>query len=143
MVKNGKLRVPITQIKKIFLLLGKSNHWDMNARNFFMWYLFWNLLLLFLRHINRYDYWYQPYHNVMISTEWGHPRSFCQGFDLDHVKNGHYGTHINVFDWKEGKLLQVCFKWTTRLNSFTLVNSQDFQEMIFILYKSSISAFSE
>ena len=22
----------------------------------------------------RYDYWYQPYHNVMISTEWGHPR---------------------------------------------------------------------
>ena len=26
-----------------------------------------------------YDFWYQPYHNVMISTEWGHPRSFFGG----------------------------------------------------------------
>lgn len=55
----------------------------------------------------RYDYWYQPYHNVMISTEWGHPRVFGPGFNPDDVKNGNYGTHLNVFDWKKGKLLQV------------------------------------
>ncbi len=22
----------------------------------------------------RYDFWYQPFHNVMISTEWGEPK---------------------------------------------------------------------
>lgn len=53
-----------------------------------------------------YDYWYQPFHNVMISTEWGHPRSFIKGFNPEDVKNGHYGTHLNVYDWKKGKLLQ-------------------------------------
>merc|ERR1712241_1410284 len=36
----------------------------------------------------------------------GHPRSFCQGFNPEHLKDGHYGTHINVFDWKEGRLIQ-------------------------------------
>ena len=34
----------------------------------------------------RYDFWYQPYHNVMISTEWGHPRSFFQGLNMEHVE---------------------------------------------------------
>lgn len=28
-----------------------------------------------------YDYWYQPFHNVMISTEWGAPKAFLKGFD--------------------------------------------------------------
>ena len=32
-----------------------------------------------------YDYWYQPYHNVMISTEWGHPRCFTKGLDVADV----------------------------------------------------------
>merc|ERR1711860_127115 len=47
-----------------------------------------------------YDYWYQPYHNVMISTEWGHPRCFFGGLDLADVEKGNYGTHLNVYDWK-------------------------------------------
>merc|ERR1711971_1280098 len=53
-----------------------------------------------------YDFWYQPYHNVMISTEWGHPRSFFGGLDLKDVEAGNYGTHLNVFDWKQRKLIQ-------------------------------------
>merc|ERR1711997_1243612 len=53
-----------------------------------------------------YDFWYQPYHNVMISTEWGHPRCFFEGLDLADVENGSYGTHLNVYDWKERKLIQ-------------------------------------
>jgi len=53
-----------------------------------------------------YDFWYQPYHNVMISTEWGHPRCFFKGLDLADVENGGYGTHLNVYDWKEKKLTQ-------------------------------------
>jgi len=53
-----------------------------------------------------YDFWYQPYHNVMISTEWGHPRSFMKGFDPKDVEEGNYGTHLNVYDWSERKLIQ-------------------------------------
>jgi len=53
-----------------------------------------------------YDFWYQPYHNVMISTEWGHPRSFFKGLDLQDVTEGNYGTHLNVYDWKTRKLIQ-------------------------------------
>jgi len=53
-----------------------------------------------------YDFWYQPYHNVLISTEWGHPKSFFNGLDMNHVEEGHYGTHLNVYDWTTRKLVQ-------------------------------------
>lgn len=33
-----------------------------------------------------YDYWYQPYHNIMISTEWGTPDAFSKGFNPEHLK---------------------------------------------------------
>ena len=35
-----------------------------------------------------YDFWYQPRHNVMISTEWGAPKSLADGFNPQHVKDG-------------------------------------------------------
>ncbi len=35
-----------------------------------------------------YDFWYQPKHNVMISTEWGHPWAFKSGFNPEHVQKG-------------------------------------------------------
>lgn len=35
-----------------------------------------------------YDYWYQPRHNVMISTEWGEPNALKEGFSMDDVLNG-------------------------------------------------------
>lgn len=35
-----------------------------------------------------YDFWYQPRHNVMMSTEWGAPKVLADGFDLAHVKEG-------------------------------------------------------
>ena len=35
-----------------------------------------------------YDFWYQPRHNVMISSEWGEPKSLCQGFNPQHVADG-------------------------------------------------------
>ena len=35
-----------------------------------------------------YDFWYQPRHNVMISTEWGAPRCWRNGFKLDDVESG-------------------------------------------------------
>jgi selenium-binding protein 1 len=35
-----------------------------------------------------YDFWYQPRHDVMVSTEWGTPRIFKCGFDPAHVAEG-------------------------------------------------------
>jgi len=35
-----------------------------------------------------YDYWYQPRHNVMISTEWGSPDMIKAGFNPEHVAKG-------------------------------------------------------
>jgi selenium-binding protein 1 len=46
-----------------------------------------------------YDFWYQPRHNVMISTEWGHPWALSKGFDPQHVAKGYYGHSLNVWDW--------------------------------------------
>jgi len=35
-----------------------------------------------------YDFWYQPRHNVMISTEWGAPWAIRSGFKPEHVAQG-------------------------------------------------------
>ncbi len=48
-----------------------------------------------------YDYWYQPRHNVMISSEWGAPNTVSKGFNPADVANGKYGRQIHFWDWKE------------------------------------------
>ncbi len=53
-----------------------------------------------------YDFWYQPRHNVMISSEWGSPNTVSQGFNLDDVKAGKYGQQLHFWDWKERKINQ-------------------------------------
>ena len=35
-----------------------------------------------------YDFWYQPRHNVMISSEWAAPNVFKDGFNPAHVEAG-------------------------------------------------------
>lgn len=35
-----------------------------------------------------YDFWYQPRHNVMISSEWGVPNLLKNGFNPQHVAEG-------------------------------------------------------
>jgi selenium-binding protein 1 len=54
-----------------------------------------------------YDFWYQPRHNVMISTEWGAPWAIKQGFNPEHVAQGHYGHSLNVWDWSTHQLIQT------------------------------------
>ncbi|XP_010139441.1 PREDICTED: selenium-binding protein 1 [Buceros rhinoceros silvestris] len=46
-----------------------------------------------------YDFWYQPRHSVLVSTEWGVPKVLADGFDPADVEKGHYGRHLNVWDW--------------------------------------------
>jgi selenium-binding protein 1 len=54
-----------------------------------------------------YDFWYQPRHNVMVSSEWGAPQTFMKGFDPKDVAAGKYGTQIHFWDWKERKIAQT------------------------------------
>ncbi|KAK7886196.1 hypothetical protein WMY93_025817 [Mugilogobius chulae] len=54
-----------------------------------------------------YDFWYQPRHNVMMSTEWGAPKALINGFDPKHVQQGLYGQRIHVWDWTTHRKLQT------------------------------------
>ncbi|XP_033933256.1 methanethiol oxidase [Pseudochaenichthys georgianus] len=54
-----------------------------------------------------YDFWYQPRHNVMISTEWGAPKALANGFNPDHVKEGLYGSSLHIWDWTSHRKLQT------------------------------------
>jgi methanethiol oxidase len=53
-----------------------------------------------------YDFWYQPRHNVMVSSEWGAPKTFYPGFDLNDVAAGNYGRQLHFWDWHERKIIQ-------------------------------------
>lgn len=48
-----------------------------------------------------YDFWYQPRHNMMISSEWGAPNTFMPGFDLDDVAKGKYGQQVHFWNFRE------------------------------------------
>jgi selenium-binding protein 1 len=48
-----------------------------------------------------YDFWYQPRHNVMVSSEWGAPKTYSQGFNPADVEAGKYGHQLHFWDWKK------------------------------------------
>ena len=54
-----------------------------------------------------YDFWYQPRHNVMVSSEWAAPNTVSRGFKLDDVKAGKYGQRLHFWDWKERKIAKT------------------------------------
>jgi len=55
-----------------------------------------------------YDFWYQPYHDVMISTEWGVPRYFKKGFEPWQVNDPDvYGRSLNFYKWSTHELIQT------------------------------------
>ncbi len=54
-----------------------------------------------------YDFWYQPRHNVMVSSEWAAPNTVVPGFKLDDVKAGKYGQRLHFWDWKERKIAKT------------------------------------
>lgn len=53
-----------------------------------------------------YDFWYQPRHNVMISSEWGAPWAWKPGFNPKHLEEGHYGSHLNIWNWQTHELVK-------------------------------------
>jgi selenium-binding protein 1 len=52
-----------------------------------------------------YDFWYQPRHNVMVSSEWAAPNTVMPGFKLEDVQAGKYGQHLNFWDWRRRELV--------------------------------------
>ncbi|QIB73873.1 selenium-binding protein [Halogeometricum borinquense] len=54
-----------------------------------------------------YDFWYQPRHNVMISSEWAAPATYQPGFDMEDVEEGRYGHRLNFWNWEEHELEQT------------------------------------
>ncbi len=53
-----------------------------------------------------YDFWYQPRHNVMVSSEWAAPNTFQRGFDVKDVEAGKYGHSLCFWDWTKKHLLK-------------------------------------
>ncbi|WP_435348797.1 selenium-binding protein SBP56-related protein [Haloarchaeobius sp. HRN-SO-5] len=54
-----------------------------------------------------YDFWYQPRHNAMISSEWAAPKTYQPGFDMDDVEAGNYGHELNFWNWEERTVEQT------------------------------------
>src|SRR6266699_12275 len=53
-----------------------------------------------------YDFWYQPRHNVMVSSEWAAPNTYSAGFNLDDVAAGIYGRQLHFWDWTTHEIVQ-------------------------------------
>ena len=55
-----------------------------------------------------YDFWYQPYFDVLVSSEWGAPKKFKRGWlaeDLEDLQQ--YGCRINFYKWSTQTLYQT------------------------------------
>lgn len=53
-----------------------------------------------------YDFWYQPYYDIMVSTEWGTPNVFKKGFKPEDAVSEDYGRSLNFFSWSKRELIQ-------------------------------------
>ncbi|KAK9915575.1 hypothetical protein WJX75_001008 [Coccomyxa subellipsoidea] len=53
-----------------------------------------------------YDFWYQPRHNVMVSSQWGAPSSFTKGFNPADVPTA-YGDTLTFWDWEKREVVQT------------------------------------
>ncbi|UJR32416.1 hypothetical protein I4U23_019878 [Adineta vaga] len=54
-----------------------------------------------------YDFWYQPRHNVMVSSEWAAPNVFDKGFNPNDVPLGKYGRQLHFWDWSQRKHIKT------------------------------------
>jgi len=56
-------------------------------------------------HLN-HDFWYQPAHNVMVSTEFAAPAVYAPGFKLSDLGEGKYGTGVCFWNWEQRTLIK-------------------------------------
>ena len=53
-----------------------------------------------------YDFWYQPRKNVLVSSEFGEPNAYEEGFDPEDVGKGRYGSRLHFWDLEDRTLQQ-------------------------------------
>ena len=73
----------------------------------------------------------------MISTSWGAPKAFSKGFNLQHVADGLYGSHLHVYSWPGGEMKQLIDLGPTGL--LPLEVTYLFQNMICIFLSGDIN----
>ncbi|KAG5671211.1 hypothetical protein PVAND_001422 [Polypedilum vanderplanki] len=55
-----------------------------------------------------YDFWYQPYFDVLIGTEWGAPKLFRKEFSISAMQSTRdFGQRLNVYSYNDGTLLDT------------------------------------
>ncbi|EDO41029.1 predicted protein, partial [Nematostella vectensis] len=54
-----------------------------------------------------YDFWYQPRHNVLMSTEWGAAGGFHSGILSGRSNFEMFGSHVHVWDWTTHEKVQT------------------------------------
>ena len=54
-----------------------------------------------------YDFWYQPRRNVLISSEFGEPNAYEEGFDIEDVGAGRYGQRLHFWNLETRTLEQT------------------------------------
>ncbi|MDP9189205.1 MAG: selenium-binding family protein [Actinomycetota bacterium] len=54
-----------------------------------------------------YDFWYQPRHNTLVSSEWAAPNTFSDGFDPADVAAGRYGHQLHFWDLERRAKVQT------------------------------------
>ena len=54
-----------------------------------------------------YDFWYSPRHNTLLSSEWGAPNTFLDGFNPDDVAEGKYGRQLHFWDLERHAKVQT------------------------------------
>ncbi len=54
-----------------------------------------------------YDFWYQPRHNTLVSSEWAAPNTFKDGFDPADVAAGRYGRRLHFWDLERRAKVQT------------------------------------
>jgi selenium-binding protein 1 len=54
-----------------------------------------------------YDFWYQPRQNALVSSEWGAPNTFKDGFDPADVAAGKYGRALHFWDLEKRTKIQT------------------------------------
>jgi methanethiol oxidase len=54
-----------------------------------------------------YDFWYSPRHNTLLSSEWGAPNTFLDGFNPADVAEGKYGRQLHFWDLERKAKVQT------------------------------------
>jgi selenium-binding protein 1 len=54
-----------------------------------------------------YDFWYQPRQNTLVSSEWGAPNTFKNGFNPADVAAGKYGRKLHFWDLEKRTQVQT------------------------------------